>query len=80
MSRLQTVDLHLVAYTMLIAYVASELGIGWTLARYMKTAWDFLTSAGSIPTWVTGLAFISANPGAPELVGLAATGATILKT
>ncbi|HEX4350739.1 MAG TPA: Na+/galactose cotransporter, partial [Verrucomicrobiae bacterium] len=35
----------------------------------------FLTSARSIPTWVTGLAFISANLGALELVGMAASGA-----
>ncbi len=45
------------------------------LARYMKTSSDFLTSARSIPTWVTGLAFISANLGALELVGMAASGA-----
>jgi len=51
------------------------LGIGWALARYMKTSADFLTSARSIPTWVTGLAFISANLGALELVGMAASGA-----
>jgi SSS family solute:Na+ symporter len=41
----------------------------------MKTSADFLTSARSIPTWVTGLAFISANLGALELVGMAASGA-----
>jgi SSS family solute:Na+ symporter len=72
---LQTVNLHLVDYTILIAYVVFVLGIGWTLARYMKTSADFLTSARSIPTWVTGLAFISANLGALELVGMAASGA-----
>jgi SSS family solute:Na+ symporter len=59
----------------LLAYVAFVLGIGWALARYMKTSSDFLTSARSIPTWVTGLAFISANLGALELVGMAASGA-----
>ena len=62
-------------YTILIAYVAFVVGIGWALARYMKTSSDFLTSARSIPTWVTGLAFISANLGALELVGMAASGA-----
>ena len=41
----------------------------------MKMSSDFLTSARSIPTWVTGLAFISANLGALELVGMAASGA-----
>ncbi len=72
---MQPIQLQWIDYTILIAYVAFVLGIGWTLARYMKTSSDFLTSARSIPTWVTGLAFISANLGALELVGMAASGA-----
>jgi SSS family solute:Na+ symporter len=72
---MQPINLAWVDYTILIAYVAFVVGIGWMLARYMKTSADFLTSARSIPTWVTGLAFISANLGALELVGMAASGA-----
>ncbi len=72
---MQPIHLLWIDYTVLIAYVAFVLGIGWALARYMKTSADFLTSARSIPTWVTGLAFISANLGALELVGMAASGA-----
>jgi SSS family solute:Na+ symporter len=72
---MQPIHLAWVDYTILIAYVVFVLGIGWALARYMKTSSDFLTSARSIPTWVTGLAFISANLGALELVGMAASGA-----
>ena len=72
---MQPIQLQWIDYTILIAYVAFVIGIGWTLARYMKTSSDFLTSARSIPTWVTGLAFISANLGALELVGMAASGA-----
>ena len=72
---MQPIELHQIDYSILIAYVAFVLGIGWALARYMKTSSDFLTSARSIPTWVTGLAFISANLGALELVGMAASGA-----
>jgi SSS family solute:Na+ symporter len=72
---MQPIALHQIDYSILIAYVAFVLGIGWALARYMKTSSDFLTSARSIPTWVTGLAFISANLGALELVGMAASGA-----
>ncbi len=72
---MQPIHLAWVDYTILIAYVAFVIGIGWALARYMKTSSDFLTSARSIPTWVTGLAFISANLGALELVGMAASGA-----
>jgi SSS family solute:Na+ symporter len=72
---MQTIQLQWIDYTILVAYVAFVIGIGWMLARYMKTSSDFLTSARSIPTWVTGLAFISANLGALELVGMAASGA-----
>src|SRR6202167_377203 len=72
---MQPIQLQWIDYTILIAYVAFVLGIGWALARYMKTSSDFLTSARSIPTWVTGLAFISANLGALELVGMSASGA-----
>ncbi len=72
---MQPIHLHKIDYTILIAYVGFVIGIGWMLARYMKTSSDFLTSARSIPTWVTGLAFISANLGALELVGMAASGA-----
>ena len=72
---MESIHLHKIDYTILLAYVAFVIGIGWALARYMKSSADFLTSARSIPTWVTGLAFISANLGALELVGMAASGA-----
>ncbi len=69
------IDLGLIDYFILIAYTAFVVGIGFALKRYMKSSSDFLTSGRSIPTWVTGLAFISANLGALELVGMAASGA-----
>ena len=72
---MQPIQLHWIDYAILIIYVAFVIGIGWALARSMKTSSDFLTSGRSIPTWVTGLAFISANLGALELVGMAASGA-----
>jgi SSS family solute:Na+ symporter len=67
--------LSFIDYSIMIIYVGAVLGIGWTLRNYMKTSSDFLTSGRSIPAWVTGLAFISANLGALELVGMAASGA-----
>jgi len=72
---MQPIHLAGIDYIVLLTYVAFVIGTGWTLARYMKSSADFLTSARSIPTWVTGLAFISANLGALELVGMAASGA-----
>ncbi|MEI8038673.1 MAG: sodium:solute symporter family protein [Verrucomicrobiota bacterium] len=62
-------------YAILLIYVGFVLGIGFALKRYMKTSADFLTSGRSIPAWVTGLAFLSANLGALELVGMTASGA-----
>src|SRR5258706_3452399 len=72
---MQLIHLAWIDYTILLAYVAFVIGIGWMLSRYMKASSYFLTSARSIPTWLTGLAFISANLGALELVGMAASGA-----
>ena len=70
-----TTSLSWIDYVIMAIYVVSVLGIGFALKRYMKTSSDYLTSGRSIPTWVTGLAFISANLGALELVGMAASGA-----
>src|SRR5579862_5515376 len=72
---MQPVHLAWVDYTILIAYTLFVIGIGFALRKYLKSSSDFLTSGRSIPAWVTGLAFISANLGALELVGMAASGA-----
>src|SRR5580658_8396399 len=62
-------------YLILIIYFAFVLTIGWVLKRRMKASTDFLLSGRSIPAWVTGLAFLSANLGAQEVIGMAASGA-----
>jgi len=72
---MNTVVLGWVDYFVLALYVAFVVGIGWVLKQYMKTSSDFLMAGRSIPAWVTGLAFMSANLGALELVGMAASGA-----
>ena len=72
---MQPVHLAWVDYTILLAYTAFVIGIGFALRKYLKSSSDFLTSGRSIPAWVTGLAFISANLGALEVVGMAASGA-----
>jgi solute:Na+ symporter, SSS family len=72
---MQSVNLGLIDYSILFIYIGFVIGIGFALRRYMRSSSDFLTSGRSIPTWVTGLAFISANLGALELVGMAASGA-----
>ena len=62
-------------YVVLGTYFAFVLGIGWRLRRTMRTSADFLLSGRSIPAWVAGLAFLSANLGAQEVIGMAASGA-----
>jgi solute:Na+ symporter, SSS family len=71
----QLVHLSLVDYSILVLYVVFVIGIGFALKRQMKTSADFFLSGRNIPAWVTGLAFLSANLGALELVGMAASGA-----
>jgi len=56
-------------------YFAFVLGIGYALKRYMKTSTDYFLSGRSIPAWIAGLAFLSANLGAQEVIGMAASGA-----
>ena len=51
------------------------LGIGWALRRVIRSSEDFFLSGRSIPAWIAGLAFISANLGAQEVIGMGASGA-----
>jgi solute:Na+ symporter, SSS family len=62
-------------YVILFVYFIFVLGIGWALKRYMKSSADFFMSGHSIPAWVAGLAFLGANLGAQEMIGMAASGA-----
>src|SRR5664280_2554392 len=59
----------------MLVYFAFVLGIGFALKRYMRTSNDFFLAGRSIPAWVCGLAFISANLGAQEVMGMGASGA-----
>jgi len=62
-------------YAILIVYFLFVIGIGWALKSHMKGSSDFFMSGRSIPAWITGLAFLSANLGAQEVMGMAASGA-----
>jgi SSS family solute:Na+ symporter len=64
-----------VDYTILLVYGVFVLGIGFALKRFMKTSTDFFLSGRSIPAWIAGLAFVSANLGAQEVIGMGASGA-----
>src|SRR5690349_12814533 len=59
----------------MLVYFVFVLGIGFALKRYMRTSNDFFLAGRSIPAWICGLAFISANLGAQEVIGMGASGA-----
>ena len=68
-------QLAAVDYLILVLYFAFVLGIGWVLKRHQNTSDDFFLSGRAIPAWIAGLAFLSANLGAQEMIGMAASGA-----
>ena len=70
-----TIRLATIDYFILGLYFLFVLGIGWALRRYMRSSTDFLLSGRSIPAWIAGIAFLSANLGAQEVIGMAASGA-----
>ncbi len=67
--------LELLDYLILGAYFLFVLGVGWRLKRRVSTSEDFLTSSRSLPVGVTSLAFLAANMGAQEMIGMCASGA-----
>lgn len=69
------IDLGLLDYLIILIYFVFVLGIGFLIKRTVKTSNDFLMSDRSIPLWITSLAFVSANLGAQELIGMGASGA-----
>ena len=67
--------LAFVDYLILSLYFLFVIGIGWTLRKRSNSAGEFLTAGRSVPVWITSLAFLAANLGAQEVVGMAASGA-----
>lgn len=65
----------LIDYLIIGVYFVFVLGIGFMLKNKIKTGDDFFLSGRSIPAWITSLAFLSANLGALEVLGMAANGA-----
>ncbi len=68
-------DTDFVDYAIVVTYFAVVLGVGFAAKRYIRTSLDYFLSGRSLPAWITGLAFISANLGATEVLGMAANGA-----
>ncbi len=70
-----SLDANWVDYLLVGTYFAFVLGIGIAARRSVSSSIDFFLSGRSLPAWVTGLAFISANLGAVEIIGMSANGA-----
>ena len=73
----ETLRLNLspVDFLLMAIYFAFVLGIGFALRRAVRSSLDFFLSGRSLPAWITGIGFISANIGAVELLGQSASGA-----
>src|SRR6476620_6588011 len=67
--------LTLADYLIILLYFAFVIAVGFIIKRKIKSSNDFLSSNRSIPLWITSLAFLSANLGAQEVIGMVASGA-----
>ena len=70
-----TITLGPLDYAILGAYFLFVVAVGWMVRRRVRTSEDFLTSHRSVPVWITSLAFLAANLGAQEVIGMCASGA-----
>jgi SSS family solute:Na+ symporter len=70
-----TLSLSALDISLLVIYFTFVIGIGVALRRLIQTSTDFFLSGRSLPAWITGIAFISANLGAIEILGMSASGA-----
>src|SRR5690606_34432322 len=68
-------DANAIDYLLLAFYFALVLGIGYLARKQVSSSLDFFLSGRSLPAWVTGLAFVAANLGAIEVMGMSANGA-----
>lgn len=66
------VDVTWLDYSIIAVYFIFVLGIGAVLRKRINTSEDYLLSARTMPSWVTGLAYVGANVGALEVLGEAA--------
>lgn len=62
-------------WAIIATYIVFVVVIGILASRRTKTGEDFFLAGRSLPAWVCGLAFMSANLGAQEVIGMGASGA-----
>jgi len=64
-------------YALIAIYFVFVLAIGLLARSQIASSLDFFLSGRRLPAWVTGIAFVSANLGAVEIMGMSANGAQI---
>lgn len=69
--------LTLADYLIILLYFIFVIAVGFIIKRRIRSSNDFLSSKKNIPLWITSLAFISANLGAQEVLGMVASGANM---
>ncbi|WP_315133310.1 sodium:solute symporter family protein [uncultured Actinomyces sp.] len=62
-------------YFPIVIYFGFVIAVGFMAKMRTSSSNEFLTSGRSLPAWVTGIAFVSANLGAVEIMGMSANGA-----
>jgi solute:Na+ symporter, SSS family len=67
---MNTIGLTFEDWIIIAIYFAFVLGIGFYLKRFTKNEEDFFLAGRRNSAWVAGLAFLSANLGALELLGM----------
>ncbi|MDX1618483.1 MAG: sodium:solute symporter family protein [Balneolaceae bacterium] len=72
---MESIALTLIDWVIIAVYFGFILGIGIYLEKYTKSGDDFFLAGRKNSSWVAGLAFLSANMGALELLGM--TGNTV---
>jgi SSS family solute:Na+ symporter len=65
-----TINLNIVDWLILAIYFGFILSLGYYLKRFTKSQEDFFLAGRKNSAWVAGIAFLSANLGALELLGM----------
>jgi SSS family solute:Na+ symporter len=72
---LHPLSLNTLDYAIIAGYFLSILLVGYRLRRQMVSTVDFFLAGRSLPVGVTGIAFVAANCGALEIMGMVSTSA-----
>lgn len=68
---MQQISIAWIDYVVIALYFGAVLSIGWYLKKFTRTGEDFFLAGRRNSAWVAGLAFLAANMGAVELMGMA---------